>query len=400
MLVSGQFDQAFQEAEKVIYGRQLAESDDTGDYTLIQATLRMGGWTVLLTFGITLALLLGQNYYVRCRQGTFKGLLTIKESIIIIVGSLVAGLIAGSMGQLLFTSISKIPNYYYITLGLNGTLFGLIITTFLGKFKKNKFNLFILGQVIISGLIEISLFVYLSTKIGDLFANLIASIIFGIIIANLFSSKNIGWLIGFATLFLNHWLMFPIPGFPSSLQLLARILGWTTLGSLLALGITFIPNLKRLRALIGGSLGGSLGSFGFLITTIFFTDIPSRLIGAIILGFCIGMMIFWEEVKQLQTDVHLIVHWTINEQTQLLLGKSAIIVGTSLDAQIPLNKTDGYFPITAKFFKEGDEIFIEYDLEYARAKGMKKWKHPLRRGDRRKFGKIAIEVSQNNFLSS
>jgi Ca-activated chloride channel homolog len=325
---------------------------------------------------------------------------TIKESIIIIVGSLVAGLIAGSMGQLLFTSISKIPNYYYITLGLNGTLFGLIITTFLGKFKKNKFNLFFLGQVIISGLIEISLFVYLSTKIGDLFANLIASIIFGIIIANLFSSKNIGWLIGFATLFLNHWLMFPIPGFPSSLQLLARILGWTTLGSLLALGITFIPNLKRLRALIGGSLGGSLGSFGFLITTIFFTDIPSRLIGAIILGFCIGMMIFWEEVKQLQTDVHLIVHWTINEQTQLLLGKSAIIVGTSLDAQIPLNKTDGYFPITAKFFKEGDEIFIEYDLEYARAKGMKKWKHPLRRGDRRKFGKIAIEVSQNNFLSS
>jgi hypothetical protein len=43
----------------------------------------------------------------------------------------------------------------------------------------------------------------------------------------------------------------------SALEIAIRLIAWTILGAIVALGISyFIPNLERFRAFLGGSLGG------------------------------------------------------------------------------------------------------------------------------------------------
>ncbi|WRH67254.1 MAG: VWA domain-containing protein [Planktothrix sp. GU0601_MAG3] len=100
---SGDFDQAFRQAEKAIYSSQLVESGPTGNYGVVYSLLRIGGWTALLAIGTSLALIAGQNYYLRRR------LLTPKQVGMGIVGGLMAGLVAGGVGQLLFIPFAGIP---------------------------------------------------------------------------------------------------------------------------------------------------------------------------------------------------------------------------------------------------------------------------------------------------
>jgi Ca-activated chloride channel family protein len=60
---AGQFDQAFQHAEKAIYSRQLVESDPSGvGFSL--GVIRIAIWTSLLAIGVGLGLIAGQNLYL------------------------------------------------------------------------------------------------------------------------------------------------------------------------------------------------------------------------------------------------------------------------------------------------------------------------------------------------
>lgn len=113
---SGQFEQAFLNAEKAIYSKQLVESDSTGDYGLIFGTLRIGGWTGILAIGISLALIAGQNRYLRRR------LLSPSEATKATLGSLAAGVVGGSVGQLIFGAVAGIP-----IIATGGQLIGWII---------------------------------------------------------------------------------------------------------------------------------------------------------------------------------------------------------------------------------------------------------------------------------
>ncbi|MEZ2250020.1 VWA domain-containing protein [Microcoleus sp.] len=119
---SGDFDRAFRQAEEAIYGSQLVESGSTGDYGLVYSLLRIGGWTALLAIGTSLALIAGQNHYLRRR------LLTPSEGTMGTGGSLAAGVAAGAIGQLLFLPVAGIP-----ILALGGRVIGwTILGTFLG----------------------------------------------------------------------------------------------------------------------------------------------------------------------------------------------------------------------------------------------------------------------------
>ncbi|MEY3067308.1 MAG: hypothetical protein RLZZ532_4100, partial [Cyanobacteriota bacterium] len=100
---SGDFDQAFRQAEKAIYSSQLVESGPTGNYSVIYSVLRIGGWTALLAIGTSLALIAGQNYYLRRR------LLTPQQVGMGVAGGLMAGLVAGGVGQLLFIPFAGMP---------------------------------------------------------------------------------------------------------------------------------------------------------------------------------------------------------------------------------------------------------------------------------------------------
>ena len=247
-----------------------------------QLLLVISGWTGILAIGIALALIVGQNFYLRRR------LLTVSEASKGFLGSLVAGLLAGFAGQLLFAPMSSSP--ILVTVG--------------------------------------------------------------------------------------------------------RVVGWTLLGTLLGAGMSlFVPNLKMSRALQGGTVGGGIGAIGFLIASDAFGDLVGRLLGAAIIGFFIGLMIAL--LEQLSREIWLLVNWTPKEQTKILLGNQPIVLGTSVEAQVPLSKAEGFFPITAKIYQQDNDIVIQYDDQYGLDKGMKKLKHKLENGDRRKLGNITIEIQSS-----
>ncbi|MBS9385783.1 MAG: VWA domain-containing protein [Dolichospermum sp. BR01] len=285
---SGQFDQAFRNAEAAIY-KQLVESNSSENYSITYSVLRIGGWTAFLAMGISLALIMGQNRYMRLP------LLTANKGIISTFGSLAAGMIAGATGQILFLPLSSI----------------------------------------------------------------------------------------------------------AVLEIIGRIAGWVILGALVGGGTKFfVPNLKLKNALLGGTIGGGIGASGFLITANIFGDVLGRLSGASMLGFFIGLMIAWIEQKQLQSQPYLLVNWTPTEQTTYLLGTKPILIGSSLNVEIPLNASDGFTPITAKIFKEGENIIMQFDQEYAAIKNMKKTSQDLKVGDTRKLGQITIEVKDKTVTAN
>jgi Ca-activated chloride channel family protein len=285
---SGQFDQAFSQAEAVIY-KQLIESNTGENYGFTYSIFRTGGWTAFLALGISLALIMGQNRYMRLP------LLTLKKGIVTTIGSLTAGTVAGASGQLLILALSPLSS-----------------TVFLG----------VLG-----------------------------------------------------------------------LDVIAKVGGWVILGALVGAGTKFfVPNLTLKNSLLGGTVGGGIGASGFLVTSSLLGDIVGRLSGVSILGFFIGLMIALIEQKQLNSQPYLLVHWTPTEQTKYLVGTKPISMGTGLNVEIPLNAVDGFTPLTARIFKEGGDIIMQFDQEYAMIKKMKVTSQTLKVGDVRKLGKITIEV--------
>jgi Ca-activated chloride channel family protein len=285
---SGQFEQAFRKAEAAIY-KQLVGSNSGENYSIIDSVLSVGGWTAFLAMGISLALIMGQNRYMRLP------LLTVRKGIISTFGSLAAGMIAGAIGQIVFLPLSSI----------------------------------------------------------------------------------------------------------AGLEITGYIVAWVILGALVGGGTRFfVPNLKLKNALLGGTVGGGIGGSGFLITASIFGDVLGRLSGTSMIGFFIGLMIAWIEQKQLESQPYLSVNWTATEQTTYLLGTKPILIGSSLNVEIPLNASDGFTPITAKIFKEGENIIMQFDQEYAARKNMKKTSQELKVGDTRKLGQITIEVKDKTVTAN
>lgn len=285
---SGQFEQAFRNAEAAIY-KQLVGSNSGENYSIIDSVLSVGGWTAFLAMGISLALIMGQNRYMRLP------LLTVRKGIISTFGSLAAGMIAGAIGQIVFLPLSSI----------------------------------------------------------------------------------------------------------AGLEITGYIVAWVILGALVGGGTRFfVPNLKLKNALLGGTVGGGIGGSGFLITASIFGDVLGRLSGTSMIGFSIGLMIAWIEQKQLESQPYLLVNWTATEQTTYLLGTKPILIGSSLNVEIPLNASDGFTPITAKIFKEGENIIMQFDQEYAVKKNMKKTSQDIKVGDTRKLGQITIEVKDKTVTAN
>ena len=277
---TGRFKEAFAEAEKIIYGKQLIEGESTGDYGIVLGTLRVAGWTGIIAIGVSLALIIGQNKYQRRR------LISLQEASVGTISSIIAGVVAGGIGQLVFeTASASIP----------------ILAT---------------------------------------------------------GGQFIGWLI---------------------------------LGTLLGGGISlFVPNLKKSRGLLGGGIGGVLGGVAFLGITNASDALVGRLVGSAIIGFFIGIMIALLEV--LSKDARLIIHWSTNEKREILLGSRPIVLGYDDSADIYLRKDQGYFPTTAKIFKDNEQIIMQFDREYVESKGIKIDRQVLQDGAKRKLGDVMIEV--------
>ena len=109
-----------------------------------------------------------------------------------------------------------------------------------------------------------------------------------------------------------------------------RMIAWAVLGGILASGMVFfIPNLNRNIAFKGGALGGFLGALGFLILSSVFGDMGGRLLGAFILGACIGAMVGIVEVAS--RKVWLAVVYSPRDVTVVNLGPQTVTVGSGND---------------------------------------------------------------------
>lgn len=170
-----------------------------------------------------------------------------------------------------------------------------------------------------------------------------------------------------------------------------RVICWGIAGGLLGFQLSFhIPNLCRWRGLAGGTIGGVIGGCLFILFTFLTGAITGRLLGLAAIGFFIGLTIIL--IEAVFREAWLIVHWTPIEQTKISLGDRPVILGSSDEAHIYLRKEQGYPPITAKIYREGQKIIMQFDPEMQQLKAMKILRHELVNGERRKLGGVLIEV--------
>ena len=176
----GNLDQAFQKAARVIEGLVGSASNP------VDALLKVSVWTALLGLGISIALIIGQNWYTKRRFPPIIALLGGAA------GGFLAGLIAGAAGQLFFSTLAD------------------------------------------------------------------------------------------AT---------------AQLQMIGRIAGWIILGGLLGGGLSFfIPNLHTWKSVVAGVIGGLAGGAFFIAATDVTGDTGGRLVGAFLLGMCIGLLVAFVEL--------------------------------------------------------------------------------------------------------
>jgi hypothetical protein len=115
-------------------------------------------------------------------------------------------------------------------------------------------------------------------------------------------------------------------------EALFRILGWALLGSLAGLGMAFfIPNLRSDKGLLGGALGGAAGALGFLAVALLLRgtaagDAGARLLGAALLGLCLGVMVALAE--QVFRKAWLEIRYGGNEIRTVNLGPEPVSIGS------------------------------------------------------------------------
>ncbi|BAQ60139.1 von Willebrand factor [Geminocystis sp. NIES-3708] len=178
---AGNFDQAFQQAEKLIYSQQLIESGESGSYSLVFGTLRIGIWTALLSLGVSLALMIGQNHYLHRR------LLSPQEVSLGIIGSLMAGLVAGSIGQLIFLPLANIEVLAFVARLTGWGILGALVGGGMSFFVPNLNLVRALIGGLIGGVLGAIVFVvitnYSSVIIGRLIGTVILGFFIGLMIA-------------------------------------------------------------------------------------------------------------------------------------------------------------------------------------------------------------------------
>lgn len=105
--------------------------------------------------------------------------------------------------------------------------------------------------------------------------------------------------------------------------------GWTLLGGLLGWGMGFfISNLQAKRAIMAGGVGGFFGALAFLLVSDSAGDASGRLVGAIILGFFIGLMVVFVEVAF--RTAWLEIQYNPNEIRTVNLGIDPVSIGSDV----------------------------------------------------------------------
>jgi len=108
-----------------------------------------------------------------------------------------------------------------------------------------------------------------------------------------------------------------------------RIVAWAIFGGLIGLGMSFIiPNLGRLRGLLGGAAGGAVGAVGFILCTAIAGDAAGRFIGMAIVGWALGYAIGLVEEASRAAWLQ-VTHGNSREVVKVSLGPDLVCVGSN-----------------------------------------------------------------------
>jgi hypothetical protein len=159
------------------------------------------------------------------------------------------------------------------------------------------------------------------------------------------------------------------------------IAGWTLLGGLLGRGMGFfISNLQAKRATIAGAIGGFFGALAFLLVSQSAGDASGRLVGAVILGFFIGLMVVFVEVAF--RTAWLEIQYNPKESRTVNLGAEPVSIGG--DAKACTIYAPNAPPVALRYRLSQGQILCE-DI----ASGVTQ---PLQPGDNQRVGNLTVFV--------
>jgi Ca-activated chloride channel family protein len=144
-------------------------------------------------------------------------------------------------------------------------------------------------------------------------------------------------------------------------EIVSRIICWGIMASGVGLGVSlFVPNYPRKRAMLAGLLGGTIGGVIFRATFGLLPDTAGRIFGTCILGVFIGITI--SVVEEILREAWITIDWGKNETTNVCLGTTAVVMGSSPEADIylPRNK---YPPVTAIIKIENSKVIVDNKLD-------------------------------------
>jgi hypothetical protein len=122
---------------------------------------------------------------------------------------------------------------------------------------------------------------------------------------------------------------------------LGFLAGWLLLGLMLGWGVgLFIPNLKRTRSAAAGAVGGCLGAAAFIGVAALGSgsvqEILARGAGAVILGFCIGLMV--AIVEAVCREAWIEVYYGPKECKTFSLGRQPVTIGSGPECTVYVSK--------------------------------------------------------------
>jgi hypothetical protein len=165
------------------------------------------------------------------------------------------------------------------------------------------------------------------------------------------------------------------------IEVISRILGWSLLGALAGLGVSFVvPNLRAWRGTVGGLVGGFMGAIGFIAISSFLGGLSGRWAGAAILGFFIGLMVALVEFAFRR--IWLEIAYGPRELRILTLGGNPVSIGG--DEHRCSAFVRGGPPIALRYRIDGDRILCEDVL--------KERTEEVQPGYQRSVGNVVITV--------
>jgi len=321
----GSIDEAFQKAEEMISRGLIARSTVTSSTAIVQTA----GWSILLAINIASFLAIAQNVYLRRKVATVRGL-----CFTVLAGSL-AGIIAGIIGQYVYSNVSLLRyGSLWAIFGLFFSCLGLMLWR-LGRRKSGRKRIITWRWSVLYVLV----------------------------------------IVGIA------WFLSRIILFSAVIQdTLSRTIGLAILGSIVGLGLAlFIPNMGKVKGLIGGLLGGVAAGLLFAWISRVWSDAGARIIGAVILGACIGYAIAL--IESVWREAYLEVEWGPNEKSVINLGNKEILLGSGQNCHVYIRD---YPAVSATVTLKSGNIVFEDKTTGKR--------QTLQDGNKLKIGKLIIYI--------